>query len=110
MPGIFGENIRESEVQKVITEKISSALMMIADISDDNINTLIEAGIARGANKQFYLVASGPRRRPPFMFRDQQVWHYADDIQLLGIIHKIVYPYRRRVLNNELPKSHMSSP
>ncbi len=107
VPGIFGENIRESGVQKAITEKISSALMMIADISGDNINTLIEAGIARGANKQFYLVASGPRCRPPFMFRDQQVWHYADDIQLLGIIHKIVYPYRRRVLNNELPKSHM---
>jgi len=109
MPGIFGENIRESEVQKVINEKISSALMMIADISDDNINTLIEAGIARGANKQFYLVASGPRRRPPFMFRDQQVWYYEDDIQLLGIIHKIVYPYRRRVLNNELSKSHTLS-
>ncbi len=105
MPCIFGENIREGEVQKVITEKISSALMMIADVSGDNINTLIEAGIARGANKQFYLVAREPRRSPPFMFHDHQVWHYADDIQLLGIVHKIVYLYRRRVINNELPKS-----
>ena len=36
------------------------------------------------------------------MFRDQQVWHYANDLELLGIIHEIADLYRRRVLNWEL--------
>ena len=104
MTCIMGDKLREGEVQKVITETISRSFMMIADISEDNLNTLIEAGIARGANKKFHLIGRAPRRSPPFMFRDQQVWHYADNIELLGVIHRIAYLYRRRVLNYELPK------
>jgi hypothetical protein len=77
--------------------------MMIADISDQNLNTCIEAGIARGAGTRLHLVAREPRRSPPFMFRDQQVWHYSDDVALLGIVFRLVYPYRRRVLSTELP-------
>jgi hypothetical protein len=103
MPCVMGDEIRSGQIQRVITERISEAFMMIADISAENINTCIEAGIARGARTRFHLVASEPRRRPPFMFRHQQVWHYADDVDLLGKIHRIVYPYRRRVLNWELP-------
>ena len=78
---------------------------MLVDISEDNLNTCIEGGIAKGADIPLYLLSRGPRRRPPFMFRDQQVWYFSDDIELLGIIHRIVYPYRRRVLNYELSKS-----
>lgn len=104
MQCIMGENIREGEVQKSITEKISRAFMMIADISDDNLNTLIEAGIARGANTKFHLVSKAPRRSPPFMFKDHQVEYYSDEIELLGVVHRIAYPYRRKVLNFELPK------
>jgi hypothetical protein len=36
------------------------------------------------------------------MFRDQQVWHYDDDAALIGKVHRIAYPYRRRVINAEL--------
>ena len=104
MPCLMGDDIQEGEVQKFITEKISGSFLMIADISAKNINTLIEAGIARGANKKYYLVAKGPRHSPPFMFRDQQVWYYDDDVELIGLIHKLIYPYRRRVLNLELQK------
>jgi len=102
MPCVMGDELRTGQIQRVITGRIRDAFMMIADISEENINTCIEAGIARGAKTRFHLVASEPRRRPPFMFRDQQVWHYADDVDLLGKIHRIVYPYRRRVLNWEL--------
>lgn len=102
MPCAMGEDIREGNIQQVISDLISTATMMIADISEDNLNTCIEAGIARGAGTRFHLAARAPRRRPPFMFRDQQVWHYADDIELFGRIHRIAYPYRRRVLNWEL--------
>jgi hypothetical protein len=38
------------------------------------------------------------------MFRDQQVWHYADDVAMLGIVHRIARVYRRRVLNYELTR------
>ena len=56
MSCLMGDNIREGEVQNVITQKISDSFMMIADITkenietqeiQENINTLIEAGIAQ---------------------------------------------------------------
>ena len=71
--------------------------------SEDNINTLIEGGIARGANIPYHLIARSPRHRPPFMFRDQEVEKYSDDIELIGNIHSIAYKYRRRILNYDLP-------
>jgi hypothetical protein len=74
------------------------------NVSPINLNTCIEAGISMGANIPLHLVSRGPRRKPPFMFLDQQVWYYSDDVDLLGVIHKIAYPYRRRVLNYELQK------
>lgn len=58
--------------------------------------------MARALARTLHLIARGPRRRPPFMFRDQQVWCYGDDIEFLGTIHRIIYPYRRRVINLEL--------
>ena len=76
--------------------------MIVVDISEDNLNTCIEAGIARGAGTRMHLVAHGPPRRPPFMFRDLQVWHYDNDVEFLGLMHRILYPYRRRVLDYEL--------
>lgn len=102
MSCLMGDKIREGAVQKVITKKISDSFLMIADITEENINTLIEAGIARGAYKNYYLIARGKPRSPPFMFRDQQVWYYKDDVELIGYIHRLVYPYRRRILNYEL--------
>jgi hypothetical protein len=36
------------------------------------------------------------------MLRDYEVSYYRDDAELLGIIHKLAFPYRRRVLNWEL--------
>jgi hypothetical protein len=105
MPCVMGENVHEGHVQSTITEQIQRAFMMIADVSADNLNTCIEAGIALGANIPLHLVAQGPRHRPPFMFRDQQIWYYNSDVELLGKIHRIVYPYRRRTINFELPRT-----
>ena len=101
-PCVVGDDIREGQIQQTIIERIAKASMVASDISEDNLNTCIEAGIARGADAKLYLVARSPRRRPPFMFRDQQVFFYSDDVELLGILHRIAYPYRRRVLNWEL--------
>jgi len=102
MPCILGEDIRSEHVQKHIIERITGAFVMLADVSEDNLNTCIEAGIARGAGTRLHLIAKGPRRRPPFMFRDTQVFFYDDDVELPGVVHRVLRPYRRRVLNHEL--------
>jgi len=102
---LMGEDIREGQIQEEIKKRIMGSFMMIADITEDNLNTCIEAGIAMSARRTLHLVASGPRHRPPFMFRDQQVWYYENDVQLLGLVHNLVRPYRRRIINYELKKS-----
>ena len=59
-------------------------------------------GIARGAGIRYHMVATEPRHRPVFMFQDEQVFYFKDAPELLGRIHRLVYPYRRRILNYEL--------
>jgi hypothetical protein len=105
MPCLMGEDIRQGQIQQEIKNRIMSAFMVVADITEENLNTCVEAGIALGARRPLHLVASGPRHKPPFMFRDQQVWYYDNDVDLLGIVHNLVRPYRRRIINYELQKS-----
>lgn len=108
LPCIVGENInyRNLSIQEAIADLVRHASFVIADVSEDNVNTLIEAGIARGANVECRMVArttpEHPRKRPPFMFRDKQVEYYKSDAELLGRIHRLAYPFRRRILNYEI--------
>ena len=113
---ILGEDINKGSLQQQIIDRIKSAYVMIADITGDEqcikceaegkvskdktyrFNTCIEAGIARGANTDLFIIAKEPRQAPPFMFRDIEVRHYADDCSLLAIVHKILRGYRRSVL------------
>lgn len=113
---ILGEDINKGSLQQQIIDRIRSAYVMIADITGDEqcvnceaegkvskdkifrFNTCIEAGIARGANTDLFIIAKEPRQAPPFMFRDIEVRHYADDCSLLAIVHKILRGYRRSVL------------
>ena len=99
---ILGDEIHESEIQKVITSRIKRALIVLADITGHNLNTCIEVGIARGSGRNFHLISKKPRIKPPFMFRDQQIWFYSDEVEKMGLIHKILLPYKRRVINYEL--------
>jgi hypothetical protein len=106
VPCIFGDQITETNIHEAIRIRIRNAAMVIADISEDNMNSCIEAGIALGANVKLNLIAKAPRKRPgPFMLRDQQVWHYEDDVELLGIAHNLVQQFKRRVINAELPQN-----
>jgi len=98
MPCLMGEDIQRGHIQDEIVNRIAHARMMIADVSSENLNTCIEAGVAIGANVSLNLLSGGERHKPPFMFRDRQIWHYQDDLDLLGIIHKLVLPYRRYIL------------
>ena len=102
MPCVMGENIRGESIQKQIRDTIKGASLVIADISEDNINTQIEAGVALGAGVELYLIKSGPRKSPEFMLRDQEVWFYNDDVELLGVLHQLAFDHRRQVLNLKL--------
>jgi len=98
MPCLLGKDIRTGQIQETIADRLRKAFVVVADITEDNLNTCIEAGDrARRRNKPPTHCSRHPRR-PPFMFRDRQVWFYEGDAELLAVVHKIVSPYRRRVL------------
>lgn len=98
MPCQVGDEIQQGQIQQQIIRLVGNACMMIADVSRENLNTCIEAGIAIGAGVPVVLISDDDRHKPPFMFRDRQVWHYKTDLDLLGIVHKLILPYRRNIL------------
>jgi hypothetical protein len=104
MPCIIADSIPESHIRETITQQISQAYLVIADITENNINSCIEAGIAIGAKRELRLVAYTSRSGIPFMLNNFQVFPYSDDTDLLYVIHKVAFPFRRRVLNGELPR------
>jgi len=104
MECIIANDITEVPVQESILNIISNAFMMISDISKGSDDTLIETGIAMGAKlrENLHLIAKMPLHDLPFMILHKQIMAYSDDLELLGIIHRIAYRYRRRILNYEL--------
>jgi hypothetical protein len=105
MPCRFGENIHsQGDLYGVIIERIRNAFFMMADISGLRVNVLIECGIAIGAKVPIYYVQQQEteRHRPPVMLGSVEPRVYRDEVELIGAIHRIAYPYRRRILNHEL--------
>lgn len=102
MPTIVGNEIHEEPIQPAIIRKLCNAFVLLADITDDNLNTCIEAGMGLAARTNVELIAHGKPRRPPFMLRTLQMPTYNDGVEQIGIMHKVIRPYRRRVINAEL--------
>jgi hypothetical protein len=102
MPTIVGNEIHEEPLQPAIIKKICNAFVVLADLTDDNLNTCIEAGMGLVARTNVELMTRGNPRRPPFMLRTLQMPNYYDNIDQIGIVHKIIRPYRRRIINAEL--------
>jgi hypothetical protein len=108
MPTIVGNEIREPDLQAAIMRTIKDARLIIADISGPsegafNVDCCVEAGMAIAWDVDVALIARGRPRSPPFMLRRAgQLSTFCNDIEQLGIIHRIVREYRRRVLNAEL--------
>lgn len=98
---VVGDQLRDN-AQEEIVSRIKTCRFAIIDVTDDKLNTCIEAGIALGAGVELYLIAGGPRRTPAFMFRHKNVFDYHDDVELIGLVHKLALPHRRRVINIEL--------
>lgn len=102
MPCLIGDEIEGAgsvSVQQTIVNMIREAQLVVADITAENLNTIYEAGIARGAGVTTLLISGDARHNPPYMLTDQQVFFFKDDVEMLGRVNKLIYPYRRRVLN-----------
>lgn len=102
MATVIGTDVHEDNIQAAIMDKVCNAFLVIADITDDNLNTCIEAGMALATHTKVELLARGKPRRPPFMLRSLQMPTYEDDTARLAVLHRILRPYRRRVINAEL--------
>lgn len=102
MVTVVGTEIHEDNLQSAIIKKICQAFLVLADITGDNLNTCIEAGMALAAGANVELVSRGPARRPPFMLRGLQMPTYDGDADRVAVLHRILRPYRRRVINAEL--------
>jgi hypothetical protein len=98
VPCVLGEYVKGTVVQHETLRGVGEAMVVLADISEDSPNVYIEVGAARAADVPVYLLRQGPPGRPAFMLRDQQVWDYATDADLLGRVARIAYPYRRTLL------------
>lgn len=93
---ISGDEIEGNQIQEQIVERIRASAISIFDITDDRLNSCIEAGIARGAGVNYELVCKGPRHGPdPFMFKDKQIFYYDTPTDLLGLVRRLVFKFRR---------------
>jgi len=96
----MGLRLQGQHAQKEIVELIRNAQFVLADITSNNLNSIIEAGIARGAGTNLHLISKIPDSgdlRTRFMFRDLEINWYKDSVERIGVIHRIVRMYRRRV-------------
>lgn len=109
LPVKVGGLVGGQEAQSEILRLIRQAALCIIDISNQTypnlppridfaLNSCIEAGVALGSEKTLYLTCRGPRRTPPFMFRNKQVWFYDNELELIGNLCQIAARHRRMVL------------
>jgi len=102
MNTVVGVDLQGQEQASEIQEAIRRAALVIADITDDNVNVCIEAGMARMAGRPYELVSKGVTRSAPFMIRGPNTLFYRDDLELCGAVHRIARTHRRRILNAEI--------
>ena len=95
-----GQGFSSQNVQKDIIDRIRRAAFVLADVTDDHRNTLIEAGVAMGAGTPLHLMCKVPEngsRHRRFMFEAIEMNWYETPIERLGIAYKIGSKYRRRL-------------
>jgi hypothetical protein len=108
MECLIGRNLEGQHAQTEIVDRIHNSEFVIADVSNDRPNSLIEAGIARGAGVPLHLICKLPEsgeRHSRFMLRDIETLWYRDAIERVAILHSIARRYRRRVYNSTVAAS-----
>jgi hypothetical protein len=101
MTCVQGQELVGQHAQEAIVGQIRDAAFVIADITQDNRNTLIECGIARGAGVPLHLLCALPadgNRKTRFMLQDMEINWYRDPLEQIGIVYKIARRHRRQVL------------
>lgn len=100
MTCVLGLRLSGQHVQRAIVERIRTAGFVIADVTADKRNSLIEAGIAIGAGTPLHLLCRPPsdgsfKRR--FMFEDREMNWYLNPVERLGLAYRLGRIYRRRI-------------
>jgi hypothetical protein len=101
MTCVQGRYVTGQHAQEAVVKQIRGAAFVIADVTDDNRDALIQAGIARGANVPLHLTCRVPAdgsRQTRFMLQDMEINWYSDPLERLGATYRIARRYRRRVL------------
>lgn len=97
---IQGHNLPGQNVQQAIIDRISGAALVIADVTDNHMNTMIEAGIAMGAGTELHLICRLPddgSRQRRFMFQHKEMNWYSTPAERMAEAYRIAKPYRRRI-------------
>jgi TIR domain len=98
---VRGERVSGDNVQTAIIDLIRRAAVVIADVSDDHRNTLIEAGVAMGSGTLLKLICREPPTGSPFkkrfMFEGQELHWYRTPEQRLGLCYYFARQFRRQV-------------
>ncbi len=98
---VRGERVSGNNVQSAIIDLIRRAAVVIADVSDDHRNTLIEAGVAMGSGTMLKLMCQEPPPGSPlkkrFMFEGQELYWYRTPEQRLGLCYYFARQFRRQV-------------
>ncbi|MEJ8848457.1 toll/interleukin-1 receptor domain-containing protein [Variovorax rhizosphaerae] len=98
---IRGERLTGDNVQQAIIDRIQRAAVVIADVSDDNRNTLIETGIAMGSGTRLKLMCREPAPGTPlkkrFMFEGHELFWYRTDEERLGLAYYFARQFRRHI-------------
>ena len=101
MQCVRGERLSGDNVQIAIIERIRRAAVVVADVSDDHRNTLIEAGIAMGSGTTLKLMCREPRAGEPlkkrFMFEGQELHWYRTPEERLALCYYFARQFRRQV-------------
>jgi hypothetical protein len=102
MQCLLGQRLQGQHAQQEIVERIRNAQFVLADVTANHLNSVIEAGIARGAGTRLHLICRIPESgelRTRFMFRDLEVNWYGSPVERIGAVHRIARLYRRRVFH-----------
>jgi len=80
------------------TDRVKGAAALIADVADNKLDPWLLAGFARGAATRVHVIARAPRASEPRLFRDR-VHYYSNDVERVGLVHRLAFDYRRRLLD-----------
>jgi hypothetical protein len=98
---VRGERLSGDNAQIAIIDLIRRAAVVIADVSEDHRNTLIEAGIAMGCGTRLKLMCreppAGVALKKRFMFEGQEFFWYRTPEERLGLCYYFARQFRRRV-------------